>query len=343
MNKQKSKIEQSKVEYKNLSITRARVSGELMRLFYNGYFTLKEMADVFGATQRTVQRDLKSATWSVNNFLTLDPEKFKIKYDSTIDGYRFQQGDLFNFEEALAVIKVIIGSRAFSKDDVNSISKHLIQNLSDDHQDIARRMIADTMNKYYPVKTVSDLIPRVKIFLQWINQKTTIDFTYQSSVSGSDASQKRLGVPLSLYFSENYFYVTLYDDKHKSSRIYRLDRFITFRRSTHGKLKVPQAAKPDVGELRKKTYLLSGGGDIRLEFWYRGYPQTALDRFPESKVIETRYSEDGSHEVLIQCRNVARQGAKLWLMSQGALVSGVKPSYLRKEIREELQQMMMQY
>lgn len=339
------------------SKVKERIAGEMLWLFQKNYFTLNDVVDYFhenqGSVQRTVQRDLRAIRKSMKYMP--DAGDYTVKYDKDIPGYHLfyeaddpyyqknQEIDSLHGDEALAIMKILIGTRALEKGSVNKIQKHLKYNLTPKQRDLLTRETTETLSKYYSVKTVPDLIERVKIFTDWIKKKATIKFTYQSSVPNSSATKKRRGVPLSLYFSEYYFYVLLYDDEHKKSRIYRLDRFITFRKTNSGKVTVPRIKKLDVGELRKKTYLLSGGGDTTLEFWYRGFPQTALDRFPESSVKKARTLDDGSQEVMIKCPNVAKQGAKLWLMSQGSLVSGVKPEYLRGEVREEIQKMMANY
>ncbi|GAX08107.1 transcriptional regulator [Secundilactobacillus silagincola] len=339
------------------SKVKERIAGEMLWLFQKNYFTLSDIVDYFHedpkSVQRTVQRDLRAIRNSMDSLP--DAGYYTVNYDKAIPGYHLfyklddpdfqkdQEIDSLHVDEALAIMKILIGTRALEKGSVNTIEKHLKYNLTPKQQAFLTQETTETLSKYYPVKTVPDLIDRVRIFTDWIEQKATIKFTYQSSVPNSSTTKKRRGVPLSLYFSEYYFYVLLYDDEHEQSRIYRLDRFITFRKTNSGKVTVPRIKKLDVGELRKKTYLLSGGGDTTLEFWYRGFPQTALDRFPESSVKKTRTLEDGSQEVFIKCRNVAKQGAKLWLMSQGSLVSGVKPEYLRGEVREEIQKMMANY
>jgi len=307
-------------------------------------YTQKTMVQ-YSYKKRSVERDM-----AIIHHIIKPSEYFNFHHDTHDDIYYLTQNDFLNFEEVLTIMKVLIGSRAFGKKELNEISDSLSALVSDNHKkDIDDIMTALKTGGYLPVNQDNDLVDRVKKFHDIIRKKQAITFTYRDSNPAGHSHKIRVGLPLSLYFSGNYFYVIMYrlnSDKIENiddgiTYVYRLDRFlnVTVKRKTFA---VPQEKYEDEESIRNKSYRLNSGSAISYEFNYRGYYPAALDQLPNSKVKRTESGKifknpDGS---VVISGNMFFNGAKMWVLGQGNLVTVKSPQSLiaavKKELRETL-------
>jgi hypothetical protein len=79
-----------------------------------------------------------------------------------------------------------------------------------------------------------------------------------------------------------------------------------------------------------------GSSYFKIQCWT--YPQTALDRLPNSRVV--KQEPDGS--VIIE-GYLYLQGLRLWILSEGTLVKVLEPASLVEDIKKELTAALKQY
>lgn len=86
----------------------------------------KALADEFGVNEKSIQRDIDD----LKNFLSScdDCYGMEIKYMRSKHGYVLEKeiANKFSKEEALAVVKVLLESRAFNKVEMNRITDLII-------------------------------------------------------------------------------------------------------------------------------------------------------------------------------------------------------------------------
>lgn len=305
-----------------------RIVDIMMRLLQGDKINTDDFASLYGVNKRTIYRDLQ-----VIRENPLFNANYQIEFDSVQKNRFVLSEGKIGTKEILAIIQIVIGTRALSKPELAEIIQHLRKLVPTKDQAKVDKLLR---TNYIPVKNNGDLLDKIDIFTQMIESKTVIDFTYQGSLHTSDNQRLRQGVPISLYFADYYFYVVIYSEA-KGSRIYRLDRILSYT-TVDKKINVPREKWEDGDSLRNFTYLLNGGRKSYFKIKYRVYPQTALDKLPNSRVV----SREADGSVIIE-GYLFIQGLKHWLLSQGTMVKVLEPASLVEEIKQELQASLKQY
>lgn len=307
-----------------------RTTEMFVRMLHGEKLTMEDEVATYDKSTKAIQRSIADIRE------TLSEQRINIDFvhDYNYKEYYLHKNTELPFEEILALLTILIESRAFSKNELKLIKCHLLDRLSDDEKDKAKTLINSTLAKYVPIKSDFDLLPRIEQFSDYISNNTAVEFKYLNSLK---QLKKGIALPVSLYFDNFYFYIVMYDDNTESSHPYRLDRFQSIRKSNAKKIKLPNPLKKDDGKERNQTYLLNGGRYVDFEFYYSGFPQTALDRFPNSKI-----KKDLGDEVLIEA-SAYTQGLLLWIMGQVARVRVKSPVSLVQEVKAELEKTLQNY
>lgn len=277
----------------------------------------------YNCSAKTIQRYLRDIRESIAD----TDLKLTYIHDLKTKTYYIKKETDIPLEEVLALLKVIIGIRAFGKTELNQLTKQLLGKLSKEDSHLAKRLINSTASKYVPVKSNYDLLPRIKNFSEYIDTHTAIEFTYLNS---SQKIKTGIELPLSIYFDNFYFYVTAYNEKLNQIQIHRMDRFQSIVPLYNKKIPLPWSMKKDDGNEINNTYLISDGKQDNFQIYYSGFPQTALDHFPNSKVIK-----EFDNEVLIE-GTAYTQGLIMWIMGQGTRVRVKSPVSLIEAVKSEL-------
>lgn len=304
---------------------------ELFTLFFQGKkINIPDVLSHYHISKRTLQRDFST----INQVLETHNQEKKIIYCSSSDSYQLESTDSFTIEELLIICKILLASRALVKDELSRIINHLLEDLSLESRKFVLQFLSNELLDYYPLKHQESLIQSVHNFSQYISNQTVITFYYRKN---RGQQVKNTGLPVSLYFSEYYFYVLIYHNEHENYRIYRLDRFENISKLTK-KIKIPYKNRLLDSDLRKKLYFMYAGKETTFTFRFWGIPEAALDKLPESKIIKT--FDDNS--ALIQA-TAYDTGVMMWLLSQGKNVQVLSPTSFVKKITNEINQMMKRY
>lgn len=305
-----------------------RIIDIMMRLLQGDKINSEDVARLYNVNKRTVYRDFQvireNPIFNANYHLELDSKQK--------NRFAINEGKI-STKEILTIIQIVKGSRALTKPELDEIIGHLRKLVVT--KDQAKVDHLARVN-YLPVKSEGNLLERIGEFTELIENRSEIEFRYQGSLSTSDNKRLRRGIPISLYFADFYFYVVIYSET-KGSRTYRLDRILSytlFDTSIH----IPREKWEDGTSIRNFTYLLNGGHKSYYKLKYRGYPQTALDRLPNSRVAKK--TADGS--VIIE-GYLNSQGLLLWILGQGTFVKVLEPASLVTEVKKALQASLDQY
>lgn len=300
-----------------------RVASMLVRMMQGETIYVKNEAEQSSQTVRSTQRDIKSIREYIKNMsmnLKVIPKRRPARY------YITKENDI-PFEEVLALLQIVISTRAFNKNEFDKLHDRLLNQLSKADRKKAATLTNSTVAKYTPVKSEYNLLDRIKDFSNYINDELTVDFKYLNS---NRIVRHEMALPVSIYFDTFYFYVVMYNEEANQSFSCRLDRFVDYTALKAQKIKMSRQLKKDDGAERNNTYLLNYGNKVDFEIYYSGYPQTALDRLPNSKVKKTL-----DKEVLIE-GSAYTQGLVLWIMGQGSRVRVKSPASLANEVKKEL-------
>src|SRR5699024_1085955 len=164
-----------------------------------------QLAECFGVTQKTIQRDIEDLRAYITEAHFADGE-VAIKYDKVKNGYylvRFEREWLTN-EEVMALCKILLESRALCKEELNSlISKLLTQVVPNDRRKI-ENIIRSEQHHYVPLKHGKYLFSILWELSQLIINSELTRFTYARQ---DGVTNERLVKPVAIMFSEYYFYL----------------------------------------------------------------------------------------------------------------------------------------
>lgn len=299
------------------------VLGIYKRLMDGYAITKSEEADRYGVSEKTVQRYLDA----IRMYLADESEKTgiinEINYDRGAKAYRLEQLDrqkLTN-SEILAVCKILLDSRAFTKDEMDSMLQKLVGCCV---PEIDRKLIMDLIRNeefhYIEPQHHTVFLDTMWQLAQAVHGCRYIVIKYQR-LKGQAVVERRL-MPVAVMFSEYYFYLTAFIDNEETRQhfdvindafptIYRIDR-IQELTVTEERYKIPYRDRFEEGEFRKRVQFMFGGKLQKVKFKYFGMSvEAVLDRLPTAKVIA---QEDGAYTVTAE---VFGKGIEMWLRSQG--------------------------
>lgn len=282
-----------------------------------------EEATNFAVNERSIQRDIDD----IRNYLEQDAFEHGISneviYDREKKGYRLDQIYKIKLtnDEILAISKILLDSRAFTKDEMIDMIQRLIGCcVPENNRKLVNSLIANESFHYVEPRHGKQYIGNMWEIGQAIQTNHFIEIQYQG-IQGSSVKTRKLK-PLAIMFSEYYFYLAAFidDDKVRENfnvindsfpTIYRIDR-IQGLKVLEERFNIPYKDRFEEGEFRKRIQFMFGGKLRKVKFEYTGYSvEAVLDRLPTAKIIS---EEDG--KFIIQAE-VFGDGIDMWMRSQG--------------------------
>lgn len=283
----------------------------------------KELAQEFGTSEKSIQRDIET----VRDFLEKEAlEKgygSQLIYDSKVKGYRLEQyeGIGLSNDEIIAVAKILLDSRAFTKKEMMSLLDRLVLNhVPFKNRKMIERLLSNERFHYIELNHHKNFLDKLTPLGKAIQEHRVIRIKY-GKMKHSETVERRLE-PLAILFSEYYFYLVgfIEDIDRKAAfenpddpfpTIYRIDR-IQELEVLEERFHIPYRDKFEEGEFRKRIQFMYGGKLRRIRFKYSGEDIDAvLDRLPTAKVLG---EENGVYTVSAE---VFGKGIDMWLGSQG--------------------------
>ncbi|ENQ3078685.1 WYL domain-containing protein [Bacillus cereus] len=270
-----------------------------------------QLSEYFGVTQKTIQRDIDDlrAYLAETHFIE---NEVTIKYDKSRNVYylvRYEREWLTN-QEVMALCKILLESRAFCKEELDSlISKLLMQVVLNDRKKI-EDMIRSEQHHYVPLRHEKYLFSILWELSHFITCKEIIQFDYTRQ---DGISKEKLVKPVAIMFSEYYFYLLAYmaDGSKDFPTVFRIDR-ITWLKGTKQYFNIPHKDKFNDGEFRKRVQFMYSGELRKIMFEFSGPSvEAVLDRLPTAEVVGQK---NGTYTIRTE---VYGNGIDMWLRSQG--------------------------
>lgn len=327
-----------------------RVLDIYVRLCEGKIINKAEEAQKFGVDQRSIQRDIDEIRAFLSDRVTSDSgDTRSIKYDRTRKGFYLsgEEGSLMDNSEILAVSKILLESRAFSKREINSILGKFVDGcVPKANMKLVSELIANEKYHYVELKHNGYIKNKLWDIALDIKENNIVSIRY-ARANDPKESIERIIEPLSIMFSEYYFYLNAFiieqDDsrkyvhKYNYPAIFRIDRIKTYKRLNE-KFKVVYADRFEEGEFRKRVQFMYPGRLEKIRFkFFSDNPEPILDRLPTAKVVDTE-----EHEVTIEAE-VYGKGCLMWLLSQGNKVEVLAPESLRDEMKTKITEMLERY
>lgn len=295
-----------------------------------------DLAEKYGVDIRSVQRDIDT----IRNFLS---EEFfqhgmakSIKYDRTSGGYRMisENAEYLSEGELLAICKILIESRAFSKEKLISTIKKITELtiLPKSRVKIEDQISNELFNYISPTHSdpCTDILWEAA---QAIRERRFVEITYTRMKK--DKTVTRRVAPVGIIFSEYYFYLMCYINDHELRKhfektddpfptIYRIDR-IRELKPTENRYVLPYKDRFQEGPYKNLNQFMFGGELQHIKFRYFGPSiEAVMDRFPTATV---QAEENGNYIVSSEAFG---KGVLMWLLSQGSNVAVMAPQQLRE-------------
>jgi predicted DNA-binding transcriptional regulator YafY len=300
-----------------------RVLGIYTRLINGGLVYKMEEAANYGVNERTIQRDIDD----IRNYLEQRTDNSGIVnsviYDRELRGYRLEQIYHLRFQnsEILAVCKILLDSRAFTKKEMTDMLDKLIECcVPKSNQKLVQDLIRNEEYHYIEPHHQSVFIDKMWDIGQAIHDHYYIEIEYQRMRDRKTVKRKLK--PAAIMFSEYYFYLTAFIEDEKTKQdfevmddafptIYRIDR-IQSCRVLDEHYHIPYNERFEEGEFRKRVQFMYGGKLQKVKFKYKGESiEAVLDRLPTAWILD---EEDGVYTVSAE---VFGKGIDMWLRSQG--------------------------
>lgn len=281
-----------------------------------------ELANRFHVNERSIQRDIDD----IRNYLDYEATETGIEnfvnYDRVQNGYRVDAVKMkFTNPEVLAIAKILLDSRAFTKAEMEDMLERLIKCcVPKDNQKLVRDLMRNESFHYIEPRHKTEFLDTMWEIGQAIHNSQMIEIEYQRMKDKKNV--KRRLKPLAIMFNEFYFYFVAFIDDEETRKdfdvqddpfptIYRIDR-IKRLKVLDEKFRIPYSSRFEEGEFRKRIQFMYGGKLRKVRFRYSGLSiESVLDRLPTAKILN---EEDGVYTVEAE---VFGDGIDMWMRSQG--------------------------
>lgn len=297
----------------------------------NGYLVnKKEEALKYGVNERSIQRDIDDIrNYLENNAMDVGCINSVI-YDYIDKGYRLEKIYTMKFlnSEVLAICKILLDSRAFTKEEMtNMLHKIISCCVPKSNQKLVTDLISNELFHYVEPRHKTKFIDMMWDIGQAIREHRYIRIDYLRMKDKSIVTRKV--EPVALMFSEYYFYLTAFIDDEDVRRnfdvindsfptIYRIDRIkklVVLEEKFH----IPYSNRFEEGEFRKRIQFMYGGKLQKIKFLYSGADiDSVLDRLPTAQILS---EDDGIYTVSAE---VFGKGIEMWIRSQGDNITLLK-------------------
>ncbi len=310
----------------------------------------EEEAERYGINERSFQRDIDDIRSFLAERTARDGENgCTVAFDREKKGYYLKgsEGSMMSNTEILAVSKILLSSRAFTKHEIDIILEKLILGcVPRTNMDLVSTLISNEKFHYVELHHKSAIQDTLWALGTEIGAYNVLEIQYRRATS-KKGNITRIVVPVALLFSEYYFYLIAYilerdekgvlHQKYDYPAILRVDRILSFK-ETDEKYSIAYKDRFEEGEFRKRIQFMYGGRLQKIVFRYTGSSVEAiLDRLPTAKIREN--DEAGT---IIEAE-VFGEGIVMWLLSQGDMIEVLRPESMRSLMREKCEAMLAKY
>lgn len=307
-----------------------RVLGIYTKLINGAVVNKATEAVNYGVNERSIQRDIDD----IRNYMDLQGAEDgiinSVIYDRQAKGYRLEQMYKLKFTnpEILAICKILLDSRAFTKQEMDTMLQKLIDScVPEENQKLVKELILNEQFHYIEPRHGSVFIDKMWEIGEAIKQKNYIEIAYRRLKDKEIVLRKVK--PVAIMFSEMYFYMAAFIEDNQTKEdfdvkgdpyptIYRIDR-IKKLEILKEHFAVPYTDRFEEGEFRKRIQFMYGGKLRKFKFKYSGLSvEAVLDKLPTARIIS---EENGIYTITAE---VFGDGIDMWIRSQGELISDIE-------------------
>ena len=323
----------------NYKVAKDRLLFMHSRLIEGKILYKEEEAERFGCSLRSIQRDIDDLRSFFHNQSEDSGIIQELIYDRKLKGYRLVPPvrNVLRNDEVFAVLKILLESRAFTKEELYPILDKLVDCcVPREKQRQVNDLIGNEKLHYVEPQHKNAFLAKMWELSEAVKERRQIIINYRRAVLDDKVVTRTLQ-PVGIMFSEYYFYLVGFivpkDNeciKYKVENdpfptIYRIDRIQDYI-VTDEHFNVPYQNRFEEGEFRKRVQFMYGGKLQKIKFYYKGPNiEAVLDRLPTAKILQQ--DEKG----LLIAAEVFGAGIEMWIRSQGEMVEEGKECVLNDE------------
>ena len=303
-----------------------------LRLQSGAHLSKLQLADEFGVSEKTIQRDFSL----LGHFLESQPiVAAELAYDAKYHTRYLKGKSLFNKKDILIISKILLENRSLNKEENKSLIDSLLALISKKEQKEVYQIIASELLNYAPLSDTQNRIDKIWEWSEIIRKELVLEIRYQSPYN----SEKQHTIfPVSLHYDLHYFYVVAYNLTFESYMTLKLDRIIDWKVSNEKKPQISYGKKFRDGEVRNKRVDPFMGRELTIRVQFAYDPTIVTDQFPTARIIEQ--TPDGA---VIEFISQDTPGLKRWLLSQADALTVLSPATLVDDMKNFLKKMQQNY
>lgn len=230
--------------------------------------------------------------------------------------------------EVMALLKILLSSRAFRSDEMKGLVSAIGGLVKHDSHKKLEELISTEMQNY-----ISPIHNQAILKIQWdlnqcIQMKRKIELHY---LKRTEKLVKRIVCPISVVFSELYFYLIAYIDgeDYDYPAFYRLDRITSFKMLD---MRCPQSiySRYNVGEMKKSIKFMNAGQMVTVSIKVKNKCLDAIiDQLPNANVVKTENNFTHIRTLVFE------EGFIKWTLSQKDEIEVISPILTIEKIRNE--------
>ena len=315
-------------QYRILEIFLRGLKGEDLRV--------RDLANQYEVSTKSITRSINE----LKNFLADNWDlvgNTELQYSYRDKCYRLYMDEFLSNKELFAMVEVLIGARAFSKEELLLLTGKLKRFTTPEDRFKLEELIRKELYQYPEVKHDCDsVMDNLWKLMKCISEKREISVEYYRADRALKTHRLR---PASLMFTDFYFYLIAFstegdEEKPLYFRVDRIRDIIEHRK----KFTTSDVPVFDEGLLRQRSLFMWPGKLRTIRFEFTGISvQAVMDKLPTAKVVEHT-----GRKYLIEA-TVYGDGIKMWLLSQGPWVKVVAPEDFVQEIKYRLSKALKQY
>lgn len=312
----------------------------VLEIFFRGLrgedLSVRRLADEYEVSTKSITRSINE----LKDFLANHRElvgNTQLQYSHQDKCYRLYMDEFLSSKELFALVEVMIGARAFSKEELLELTGKLKRFTTPEDRQKLSEMVRKELHHYPEVRHDCDSVQEsLWQLVNCISDRKEISIDYYRMDRKWVTHRLR---PASVMFTDYYFYLIAFLTEGKTEKPYyfRIDRIrqITVHRKKYNLEDTPGFNE---GLLRQRSLFMFPGKLQTIHFEFSGPSvQAVLDKLPTAKIIDRE-----GRKCVIEAE-VYGNGIKMWLLSQGAWVKVLEPESLVREIQNELKQMLQRY
>ena len=298
--------------------------------------SVQKLADEYEVSTKSVSRSISD----LKSFLADNRElvgNTELEYSHKDKCYRLYMDEFLSSKELFALVEVMIGARAFSRDELLILVDKLKRFTTGEDKAKLTELIRKELYHYPEVKHDCESVQdRLWQIVNCITEKKEISIEYYRMDRKWVIHRLR---PASVMFTDYYFYLIAFMCEGKTEKPYyfRLDRIkdVTEHRK---KFDVKEIPNFDEGLLRKRSLFMWPGKLRTIRFEFSGPSvQAVLDKLPTAKIVERN-----GRTYTIEA-DVYGDGIKMWILSQGDWVKVVSPREFVDELKTNILEILSKY